>query len=77
MLENPRYQQRMDRFHSYFLDNPIPNLDLASHLTNRIIRRKGQNVWFERKGQHIGWANWMFVWQAIPIFGLLYLLSGK
>jgi hypothetical protein len=67
----------MNEFSTYYLDNPVSNLDLSSHLTNRIIRKKGQNLWFQRKGQFLSWSQWLYFYEFVGISVLLGLLSLK
>ncbi|KAI6190863.1 UDP-glucuronosyltransferase [Aphelenchoides bicaudatus] len=77
VLKNPLYQQRMGRFHAYFSDQPIPDLNLASHLTNRIIKKKGKDVWYPRKGQFVGWLDYLYLVQSAFLASLLCLVATK
>ncbi|KAH7696973.1 Protein UGT-64, partial [Aphelenchoides avenae] len=61
VLENPSYADRMNRLHSQFLDRPMPHLDEATFLTNRVLRKNGKDVYFPIKGQDLTWSSYLYL----------------
>ncbi|CAD5235526.1 unnamed protein product [Bursaphelenchus xylophilus] len=61
ILTDPSYQTRMNKLREHYKAGPISNLEMAVHLTNRIIKKNGKNTWFKRKGIELSWVQYLYL----------------
>ncbi|KAI6222690.1 UDP-glucuronosyltransferase [Aphelenchoides besseyi] len=73
ILNNPRYQERANKFYAQYIDHPVPTIESAVHLTNRIIRKKGKDLWFKRKSRQLSWINFTYA-PLIALFVVTFCL---
>ena len=55
VLEDSSFATRIDRFHAAFIDQPAPTLDVAVHISERIIKARGERrrIAFERRSRSL------------------------
>ncbi|KAK0407479.1 hypothetical protein QR680_019216 [Steinernema hermaphroditum] len=55
ILNNPSYQSKIHKLRNVLLDRPMPSADLSVFYTERVIRRKGEKIAFDRRGKKLTW----------------------
>ena len=76
VANNPKYKENAVKMNAIYLDRIIPSLEESKFYIERIIKKKGDGIYFHRKGMDLNLVKFFYVDLIILLIVFFALISG-